>query len=68
MLLHFHGEDIMRVGQYVRCPIIFEEDDIKYPRNFVLGKIIDINSISEIAKVKLYDLKRLKAFICMYLK
>ena len=41
----------MRVGQYVRCPIIFEEDDIKYPRNFVLGKIIDINSISEIARV-----------------
>ena len=52
----------MRVGQYVRCPIIFEEDDIKYPRNFVLGKIIDINSISEIAKVKLYDLKKTKSF------
>lgn len=52
----------MKVGQYVRCPIIYEENDVYYPRNFVLGKITSINDLSGEVNVKLYDLKNSKRF------
>lgn len=52
----------MKVGQYVRCPIVFEEKDNYYPRNFVLGKITAINDLSGEVSVKLFDLKDSKRF------
>lgn len=52
----------MKVGQYVRCPIVFEENDNYFPRNFVLGKITSINDLSGEVNVKLYDLKDSKRF------
>lgn len=52
----------MKVGQYVRCPIVFEENDNYFPRNFVLGKITSINDLSGEVSVKLYDLKDSKRF------
>ena len=52
----------MRQGQYVRCPIVVEENDNKYPRSFVLGKIMEINSISEEVRVSLFDLRRSGGF------
>ena len=52
----------MKVGQYVRCPIVFEENDSYFPRNFVLGKITLINDLSGEVNVKLYDLKDSKRF------
>lgn len=52
----------MRVGQYVRCPIVFEENDDFFPRNFVLGKIQAINVLSGEVSVSLYDLKDSKRF------
>lgn len=52
----------MKVGQYVRCPIVFEENDKYFPRNFVLGKITAINDLSGEVYVKLYDLKDSKRF------
>ena len=36
----------MKVGQYVRCPIVLEENDNYFPRSFVLGKITSINELS----------------------
>lgn len=48
----------MRQGQYVRCPIVVEEKDNKYPRSFVLGKIMELNTISEEVKVCFFDLRR----------
>ena len=52
----------MQIGQYVRCPIVFEENDNFFPRNFVLGKIISINELSGEVSVRLYDLKNSKRF------
>lgn len=52
----------MKVGQYVRCPIVFEENDNYFPRNFMLGKITSINDLSGEVNVKLYDLKDSKRF------
>lgn len=47
----------MKKGQYVRCPIVVEEADIKYPRSFVLGKIVEVNNISEEVSISLFDLR-----------
>lgn len=58
----------MKVGQYVRCPIVFEENDNYFPRNFVLGKITSINDLSGEVNVKLYDLKDSKRFMRMPLR
>lgn len=52
----------MQVGQYVRCPIVLEENDKYFPRSFVLGKITSINELSGEVNVKLYDLKDSKRF------
>lgn len=52
----------MKVGQYVRCPIVYEENDVYYPRNFVLGQITSINDLSGEVTVKLHDLKNSKQF------
>jgi len=52
----------MLVGQYVRCPIIVEENDNWFPRSFVLGKIININELSGEVNVRLFDLKDSKRF------
>ncbi len=52
----------MKVGQYVRCPIVLEENDNYYPRSFVLGKIVSFNELSGEVNVKLFDLKNSKRF------
>lgn len=52
----------MLVGQYVRCPIVLEQNDNYYPRSFVLGKITNINELSGEVNVRLYDLKNSKRF------
>lgn len=52
----------MKVGQYVRCPIVLEESDNYFPRSFVLGKITSINELSGEVAVKLFDLKNSKRF------
>lgn len=52
----------MRQGQYVRCPIVVEENDHRYPRSFVLGKIMEINTVSEEVRVSLFDLRRSGGF------
>lgn len=52
----------MLVGQYVRCPIVVEENDNWFPRSFVLGKIININELSGEVNVRLFDLKDSKRF------
>lgn len=52
----------MKVGQYVRCPIVLEENDNYFPRSFVLGKIISFNELSGEVNVRLFDLKDSKRF------
>lgn len=52
----------MKVGQYVRCPIVLEENDNYFPRSYVLGKITSFNELSGEVNVKLYDLKNSKRF------
>lgn len=52
----------MKVGQYVRCPIVLEENDNYFPRSFVLGKIMSINELSGEVAVKLFDLKNSRRF------
>ena len=46
----------MVCGQYVRCPVLFEEKDAKFPRNFILAKIIEFHDLSDSVTVKIYDL------------
>ena len=50
-------EEPMLVGQYVRCPIIIEANDVYFPRSFVLGKISRINELSGEVSVEFFDLK-----------
>ena len=50
----------MEIGQYVRCPIVLEENDKYFPRSFVLGQITSINELSGEVNVKLFDLKNVK--------
>ena len=52
----------MREGHYVRCPIILEENDKYYPRCFVLGKITNINPLSDEVRVQFFDLKNSRMF------
>ena len=42
-----------KVGNYVRCPI---DEDITNPREFLFGKIININDITEEVTIKFYDI------------
>ena len=46
----------MKKGQYVRCPVILEKNDLEYPRIFVTGQIVAVNEIAETAKIVLHDL------------
>lgn len=48
-------------GQYVRCPVFFEEKDEKFPRNFIMAKIVEIHDLSDSVTVKIYDLCGTKA-------
>lgn len=52
----------MLIGQYVRCPIVLEENDNYYPRSFVLGRITSINKLSGEVSIKLFDLKNSRCF------
>lgn len=52
----------MKVGQYVRCPIVVDEKDRFFPRSFVLGKIIEINDLSGEVNIQLYDLNNSRRF------
>lgn len=52
----------MLTGQYVRCPIVLEENDKYFPRSFVLAKITKINELSGEVSVNLFDLKNSKRF------
>ena len=45
---------MLKEQMYVRCAIDFEHPD--EPRDFILGKIIQINDFSETASVEFYDL------------
>lgn len=51
----------MKAGQYVRCPIVFEEQDARFPRNFILAQIVSINELAETVTVKLHDIWNTKA-------
>ena len=56
-------------GQYVRCPVFFEIMDEKYPRNFILAKVVSVNELSETVKVKIHDLCGTKEiFVHIFLK
>ena len=46
----------MRIGQYVRCPVIREEKDELFPRIFILGQIAWINDLSGEVNVTFHDL------------
>lgn len=52
----------MLAGQYVRCPIVLEENDNYFPRSFVLAKIQQINDLSGEVSVEMFDLKNSKRF------
>ena len=49
-------------ADYVRCPIVLEENDNYFPRSFVLAKIIQINELSGEVRVKMFDLKNSRRF------
>ena len=52
----------MLEGQYVRCPIVLEENDNYFPRSFVLAKIQKLNDLSGEVNVEMFDLKNSKRF------
>lgn len=50
----------MRVGQYIRCPILYEEVDRKFPRIFVMAQIVAIDDAETTATIALHDFKNTK--------
>ena len=46
----------MLIGQYVRCPVVREENDELFPRTFALGQIREINNLSGEVSVTFHDL------------
>ena len=46
----------MQIGQYVRCPVVREENDELFPRTFALGQIREINNLSGEVSVTFHDL------------
>ncbi|WP_019680703.1 SNF2-related protein [Ruminococcus flavefaciens] len=48
------GGDMLKEKMYVRCAIDVDHPD--EPRDFILGKIVSINSFSETAAIEFYDL------------
>ncbi len=51
---------MFKTGMYVRCSI--DTEDPSEPRDFISGKIIEINEFAEKATVKFYDLLGLKNY------
>ena len=44
---------MIKVGMLVRCPV--DEENMRFPRSFAMGKIESIDEISEKAKVIFMD-------------
>lgn len=51
---------MLKTGMYVRCSIDTEHPD--EPRDFISGRIVEINDFSEIAKVMFFDFLGLKKY------
>lgn len=51
---------MLKIGMYVRCSIDIEDPD--EPRDFITGKIVEINEFAETAKVIFFDLLGLKKY------
>lgn len=51
---------MLKTGMYVRCSI--DTEDPNEPRDFISGKILEINDFSETAKVMFYDLLGLRKY------
>ena len=51
---------MLKAGMYVRCSI--DVEDPNEPRDFISGKIVDINDFAETAKVMFFDLLGLKKY------
>lgn len=51
---------MLKTGMYVRCPIDIEDPD--EPRDFISGRIEEVNDFSETAKVDFFDLFGLKKY------
>lgn len=50
------------VGQYVRCPIYFEDADKENPRQFILAKVKLINELSDVVTVDIFDMHHLRQY------
>lgn len=51
---------MLKVGMYVRCSI--DVEDPSEPRDFISGRIVEVNDFSETAKVMFFDLLGLKKY------
>ena len=51
---------MLKTGMYVRCSI--DVEDPSEPRDFISGRIVEVNDFSETAKVKFFDLLDLKKY------
>jgi ATP-dependent helicase HepA len=51
---------MLKSGMYVRCSI--DVEDPSEPRDFISGRIVEVNDFSETAKVKFFDLLGLKKY------
>lgn len=47
---------MLKIGMYVRCSIDVENPN--EPRDFISGRIVEINDFSEVAKVEFFDRTR----------
>ena len=51
---------MLKIGMYVRCSIDVENPN--EPRDFISGRIVEINDFSEVAKVEFFDLLNIIMF------
>lgn len=51
---------MFKIGMYVRCPIDIEDQN--EPRDYISGRIMEINEFSEIASIEFFDLLGLNSY------
>lgn len=52
----------MKIGVYVRCPLIIEDADEQFPRSFIYAQVKEYNELADAVEVEIHDLSGSKRY------
>ncbi len=52
----------MKVGSYVRVPVVMDNEDLRYPRAFVLAQIKSVDGVASTADIQAFDLLKTRQY------